>query len=559
MRVAEAVGQELRRLGVECVFGVVGSGNFDVTDALDRAGAFFVAARHECAAVCMADAYARVSGTVGVASVHQGPGFTNAMTGLTEAAKARIPLLLLAADISPTARQTNFRIDQAGLAAAVGATAERLEVAERAVADAARAYRRAARERRAVVLSMPLEIQAAELEADGEGGAALPTADLSPMATPVPVPPSPSPSAEEIGAVADLLAAARRPLILAGRGAVVAGAGPALQALGERAGALFLTSANGHGLFAGSPWALGISGGFAPPETVRLVSEADLWLVFGASLNPWTTRHGELVGLARVVHVDLDAGAHGRHQPADLAVVGDAAETAARLVEELDRRGHRSEGFRGAGRAEAIAAGAWRHQPYDDASTEEFFDPRPLTIALEDLLPAERTLVIDSGAFMGWPAMYLSVPDAAGFVFNQAFQSIGLGLGAAIGAALARPDRLTVAAVGDGGLFMALGELETAARLALPLLVVVYNDAAYGAEVHHFGPQGKRLDIVRFPDTDFAALARALGAEGLTVRSAGDLEGLRDWLGRRDGPLVVDAKVHPGVCAEWLAEAFRGH
>ena len=110
--------------------------------------------------------------------------------------------------------------------------------------------------------------------------------------------------------------------------------------------------------------------------------------------------------------------------------------------------------------------------------------------------------------------MYLRVPDPQGFVFTQAFQSIGLGLASGIGAAIARPDRLTVACLGDGGALMALPELETLARLRLPMLVVVYNDAAYGAEVHHFGPQGLPLELVRFPDTDFAALARAAGAAG---------------------------------------------
>src|SRR5207237_5520918 len=109
--------------------------------------------------------------------------------------------------------------------------------------------------------------------------------------------------------------------------------------------------------------------------------------------------------------VDVDSEALGAHQPVELAVEGDAAETARLLLDELDRRGQSSEGYRHAGRAEAIAAGRWRHQPYDDASTGESIDPRTLAVALEDLLPAERTLVIDSGAFMGWPAMYLSVPD----------------------------------------------------------------------------------------------------------------------------------------------------
>ena len=196
---------------------------------------------------------------------------------------------------------------------------------------------------------------------------------------------------------------------------------------------------------------------------------------------------------------------------------------------------------------------------YVDESGAGRIDPRTLSIGLDALLPPERTVVVDSGHFMGWPAMYLAVPDADGFVFTQSYQSIGLGLGTAIGAALARPDRLVVAALGDGGALMALGEFETAARLRLPMLIVIYNDAAYGAEVHHFGPVGHTLDTVRFPDTDFAALARAAGGEGVTVRRPSDLDAVSEWLDRRSGPLVVDAKVTPDVVAEWLEEAFRAH
>ena len=172
-------------------------------------------------------------------------------------------------------------------------------------------------------------------------------------------------------------------------------------------------------------------------------------------------------------------------------------------------------------------------------------DPRTLSIALDDLLPVERTVVVDSGAFMGWPSMYLRVPDAAGFVFPQAFQCVGLALGNAIGAAIARPDRLTVAALGDGGALLSLPEFETLGRLGLPMLVVIYDDAAYGAEVHHFAPMGEAVDLAQFPDTDFAALARAAGCHGLTARSLDDLAALRDVARRARRPFVLDAKVDP--------------
>jgi thiamine pyrophosphate-dependent acetolactate synthase large subunit-like protein len=156
--------------------------------------------------------------------------------------------------------------------------------------------------------------------------------------------------------------------------------------------------------------------------------------------------------------------------------------------------------------------------------------------------------------------MYLPVPDPEGFVFTQGFQAVGLGLAGAIGAAVARPDRLTVAALGDGGAMMALPELETVARLKLRMLIVVYNDAAYGAEVHHFRPMGHPVELVQFPDVDFAALGRAAGLDGATIRRREDLAVVTDWLGGAGTPgLLLDAKVVPTVVAEWLEEAFRGH
>ena len=214
-------------------------------------------------------------------------------------------------------------------------------------------------------------------------------------------------------------------------------------------------------------------------------------------------------------------------------MIGDAAATARALLDA----GVRNAGVRDDALAAEIAAGSWRDEPYVDARIAGRMDPRTLSIALDALLPDERTVAVDSGHFMGFPPMYLRVPDPAGFVFTQAFQSIGLGLASGIGAAIARPDRLTVACLGDGGALMSLPELETLARLRLPMLVVIYNDAAYGAEVHHFRPHGHPVELVQFPDTDFAALASAAGARGVTVRDPDDLAAVEAWLASRDGPL----------------------
>jgi thiamine pyrophosphate-dependent acetolactate synthase large subunit-like protein len=540
MTVAGAVGRTLAGLGAGYVFGVVGSGNFHVTNAMIAGGARYIAARHEGGAATMADAYARTSGRLGVLTVHQGCGLTNAMTGIAEAAKSRTPMLVLAAEA--TTPRSNFYVDQAALATSVGAVADRVSSATSAVEDVVRAVRRATQERRTVVLNLPLDVQAQRTAA---GPAGVPSAGG---------PPSPDPSA--ITALATAISRARRPVFIAGRGARHARA--ELERLASRCGALLATSAVANGLFTGNPWSLGISGGFASPLAAELIARADLVVGWGCALNMWTTRHGTLIGeQVTVAQVDLDAGALGAHLPIDLGVIGDVAAVAVAVAVAVDE----SPGYRSPELAARITTSArWRDVPYQDDSDEQRIDPRTLSMRLDDLLPLERVIGVDSGNFMGYPSAYLSVPDERGFCFTQAFQSIGLGLATTIGAALAAPSRLPVAALGDGGGLMGIAELETVHRLHLPMVIVVYNDSGYGAEFHHFGPEGHPLDTVRFPDTDFAAIGRGFGCTALTVRRPGQLTGLTDWLdGPRDTQLLIDAKVTAGRGAWWLEEAFRGH
>ncbi|HWN28302.1 MAG TPA: thiamine pyrophosphate-dependent enzyme, partial [Actinomycetospora sp.] len=424
---------------------------------------------------------------------------------------------------------------------AVGAVPERVHSAASAVADTVRAFRIARQQRRTVLLNLPLDVQAQ------------PCPDPPRVEAIEPWGPS-RPDTASVASLAAILSWAKRPVFVAGRGA--RGAGPEVAALADVCGALLATSAVAHGLFADSPWSLGICGGFATPLAAELVAEADVVVAWGASLTMWTTRHGALISAdATVVQVDDDPAALGAHHPVDLGVCADVAATAGDVaVVATPSPGYRSPDLAARIRDE----GRWALLPVDDTSTEERIDPRVLSAHLDALLPAARTVATDSGNFMGYPAAYLAVPDTAGFCFTQAFQSVGLGLATALGAAIARPDRLTVAALGDGGFLMGVAELETASRLGLPLLVVVYDDAAYGAEVHHFA--GADHTTVTFPDRDLAAIGRGFGCEGLVVRSVDDLAGVSAWLdGPRERPLVVDAKVVADEPSWWLAEAFRGH
>ncbi len=543
--VAQAVGETLTALGVDHVFGVVGSGNFHVTNAMVEAGARFVPARHEGGAATMADAYARMSGHVAALSVHQGCGLTNALTGIAEAAKSRTPLVVLAAEVTET--RSNFFVDQEALATAVGASSMRLTSGETAVADTVSAVKTAAHSRRTVLLNLPLGVQAQ------------PAADPSTTPSLAPAPDAAPPNEGELSALVEALERSRRPVFVAGRGSRSEASRSALQALGDRYGSLLATSAVARGLFTGDPWSLDVSGGFSSPLAAELIAGADLIVGWGCALNMWTMRHGHLIGPdTYVVQVDDTVSAIGAQRSVDLGVVGDVARTATAALElaGVPRTGYRDSAVR-----DRIAASIrWRDVPFDDASTPERIDPRLLSIALDDLLPPNRILAVDSGNFMGYPSMYLSIPDEDGFCFTQAFQSVGLGLATAIGAALAQPDRLPVAALGDGGALMGAAELETVCRLSLPMVVIVYNDDAYGAEVHHFEPDGFPVTTVRFPSTDIAAIGRGYGFEAVSVRTVADLGPVADWVaGPRRSPLLIDAKVSQDQGSWWLEEAFRGH
>ncbi|QSZ48668.1 thiamine pyrophosphate-binding protein [Arthrobacter sp. D5-1] len=554
VRVSALVGRTLAKLGVGHVFGVVGSGNFDVTGTLMAQGIPFTAARHEGGAATMADAYTRMSGKVGVVTTHQGCGLSNAITGIGEAAKSRTPMIVLTADTQAAAIRSNFKIDQDALARSVGAVAERIHSPATAVADTVRAFRTAVNERRTVVLSLPLDVQSGT--AADEVGAVV-----------VPEPLKIRPDAAAVEQLVALIAAAERPVFVAGRGG--RGARDEILALAQHAGALVATSAVASGLFNGDSHNLGISGGFSSPTTAEFISGADLIVGWGCALNMWTMRHGRLISAGTtVVQIDVEDSALGANRPITLGVLGDSGLTAADALAALaGLQPESAEKYRTEANALAIKQGSrWRDVSTADLSTATSIDPRVLTRELDTLLPAERIVAVDSGNFMGYPSQYLAVPDEFGFCFTQAFQAIGLGLYTAIGAALAQPHRLPVLGAGDGGFLMGISELETAARLKLPLVCIVYNDAAYGAEVHHFASEHSEAELssVVFPETDIAAIARGFGAEGVTVRSVGDLDAVRPWIaayqaGTQNRPLVIDAKIASDGGSWWLAEAFQGH
>jgi thiamine pyrophosphate-dependent acetolactate synthase large subunit-like protein len=554
MPVWREVARAIADMGAGHCFGVVGAANFKVTHALTELGVEFIAARHECGAVAMADVAARFSKELTVASVTAGPGLTNALTAIAEAAKSDTPLLVIAGDVPLGDVRSSFSMRQADLVHAVGAIWMQISDRHTAYAHTMRAASMVLQRRTTVVLSLPIDVQDAEVEPGPRAG----PATIAPFALREVL----QPDAGQIRALVAAITSSRKPLILAGHGAVVAGAERVLIELADRIGALLATSLHAHGMFAGHDWNLGICGGFSAPPALELVPQSDLILAFGASLNPWTTKKGRLIA-KNVAQIDVSKDRLAAHGPVDFEIEGDAAVVATAILAALDASNGAGSGhalWRSAEVAALIACDNV-HPQHDDAAGDEYLDPRTFTRVIDEILPKDRVVVVDGGHFVGWATRYLSVPDERGWCIPIAFQSIGLGLASAIGAAVVQPHRLIVLAVGDGGFLMSVAELETAVRLKKRICIVVYNDSAYSAEVHQFAPRGFSTDIARFPTVDMADIARGAGADGIVARSLSDLDAVKRWVaGGAPGTLVLDARINPDLVADWYREIVgSGH
>ncbi len=534
---------------VDHVFGVMGNGNAWFLDTLMReTSARFTAVRHESGGVVAADAHFRASNRLAAATATYGAGFTNALTALAEARQAHVPLVLVAGD-EPTSGPRPWDVDQIALAAAVGARTYTVGRAD-AAATTVIAIEHALTYNVPVVLAIPYDVAARD---------AGPVPPAPEPVLPGPLVPAGPFDAAAIADLAKTLADAERPFLLAGRGAWLAGAGPALGELAAATGAVTGTTALGRGIFPDDRHDVGVTGGFGAAGAMALVHEADVAVVFGASLNQFTMRFGELFSPGtRVVQVDTGSAATHRHVGG--YVRGDAALVASAVVEELAKLGAGPSGWR-----ESVDVPALRAHdpgPADGLADDGRLDPRAVAHRLAGLLPADRVVVSDGGHFIGWANMYwpVSSPDRMMMV-GTAYQSIGLGFPSVAGAATARPDATVVLTTGDGGGLMALADLETAVRTAGGRgVAVVWNDAAYGAEVHVYGRQGLAEEPMRIPETDFAALAGAVGAEGVVVRELADLERLAGWSAEPADArrfLLLDCRVSPRVVAPYQEEILR--
>ncbi|QUL79825.1 thiamine pyrophosphate-binding protein [Brevibacterium sp. SMBL_HHYL_HB1] len=534
------------------VFGLMGNGNAYFLDALlTSTSANYTPVRHEAGAVVAADAHFRTSGRIAAATTTYGAGFTNTLTALAEAAQANVPLVLVVGD-EPTSGPRPWDVDQIAMASAVGVrtyTVGRVDAAAATVT----AIEHALTYRVPVVLAIPYDVATVDIgtipEVPGPAGAA-------------PLAPDSEFAQVSLDRLAEELSAAKRPLLLAGRGAWLAGATTELGELAAATGALTATTALGRNLFPESEFDLGVAGGFGAPAAMERIRQADVAVVFGASLNQFTMRFGELFHPSTSVwQVDTDDRATNSRVGGFIR--SDARLAAGQLVSRL-RTCAPEPDSRGSGpwRETVDTAADRAYEAGTEFASDGRLDPRAAAARLGELLPSDRVVVSDGGHFIAWANMFWepSAPDRMAMV-GTAFQSIGLGWHSVAGAARANQDSTIVLTTGDGGGAMALSDLDTAIRSAAGRgIAVVFNDAAYGAEVNLYGLKGLDKTPMLIDEIDFAALGTAAGGQGVVVRTLADLDAVDEWNAtpvedRRF--LVLDLRISPDVIAPYQEEVIR--
>lgn len=539
MKFYEAMAKALAERGIDTIFGLMGDANLFMLDSFVRdQNGRFISAAHEAGAVLMAIGYATTSGKLGVASVTHGPGLVNTMTALVEGVRNTTPMLLLCGDVAVENINSFQKIAQRDLILSTGAGFEQLRSPKTFAEDLVTACRRAELERRPIALNIPADFQWQEVEYQVVDRPIFSSAESLP-------------SGEQLDNAIGIIAAASRPIVVAGRGAMSAEAREKIVRFAERSGALLATTLKSKGLFTGEDFDLGICGTLSSPLTTELIMSSDCIVAFGASLNRYTTSEGSLVKGKRVIQVNLEQSEIGKHMVPHAGLVGDPGLVADLFVKWLDEAEIPSSGFRNEELKDAIRA-APATQDYPDMSTDQTVDLVQAMNVLNKIVPADRILATDAGRCVVQSWRIIDVQNAPSMVHTLNFGSIGLGLSEAIGTAVGDPTgRPVLLVTGDGGFMLGgLNEFNTAVRYGVDLIVVIGNDASYGMEHIQFCNRDMDPSLTVFEWPELAPVAEALGGRGITVRTIGDLENAAEIIRNRDRPILIDLKLDPNRVPE---------
>ncbi|MEM7404749.1 MAG: thiamine pyrophosphate-binding protein [Pseudomonadota bacterium] len=534
MTVHAAIARTLKELGVETLFGLMGDSNLFMCDSYVRQqGGRYVPATHEANAVLMACGYASMTGEVGACTITQGPAVSNAVTALIEGVKSSQRVVLLCGDTPMSDPDHPQTVQQRALIEAAGAGYLRIRSPQTVVADVANAFRRAWVERRPVALNMPTELMWEMTTFEG----------VKKPHRPAPVRPT---DGEAVDNAVGILAAARRPVVLAGRGAVHAKA--ELVRLADRIGAPVCTTLKAKGLFNGHPYNLGVHGTLSTPGAIDVLSGSDCIVVFGAGLNRFTQAGGAFVEGRRLIQVDDMVDTLGQLVEPDVAIAADPALVASTFLHWLDEAEIPSSQATDLIDPEALKEPPPMPAESKTPGTVDY--PRALE-RINTAMDPNRLFITDAGRFLQDAWWRIDVSEPANMLLSIGVGAIGLGMGTAVGAGVARPGQPILYVTGDGGLMMGgLAEFTSVVREKLDMVCVICNDAAYGAEYVQFEDRQMDPGMSQFDWPSLAGVAESLGARGLRVSSDEELDraiAIVEAYKPGDGPTVIELMLDPAA------------
>ena len=546
MKVYERLAGAFAGEGVSVVFGMMGTGNLDWMDALDKHGIRMLEVRHEGVGLGMADGWARATRTPGVCTATRGPGVTQLATALVTASRAASPVVAFVGECAANDQENAQHLDQARFAAACETGFVRVDSIDM-VDDAVRkAFYLAKLESRPVMLSAPMDFQKLAFEGDE------PYKPSSTLFSPRAVPPNP----DALEAAADIIAGSRKPVIMVGQGAKWSGAADAVRRLANRIGALIATSLMAKGWLADDDFHAGISGHYGTRTAMQLFEEADCVIGIGASLNRYTTGHGFLFPNARYVQIDTKPHVlmfGGR--AADCYVQSDARLGVDALESVLARRSVKQTGYRTAEVKERLA------NALEDRTEFQIepgcVDPREACLALDEIVPTDIGLITGSGASPGFSNILFKRPRPM-VLTGHFFGCIGQMLPAAMGAVVALGNKPLMLVDGDASTMMHLMDFDTAVRYGMPLLAVVLNDQALGAEYQHMRSHHQKAELATIPTPDLGAVAVALGGRGRLARTIEEVRAAAaEWVAN-PGPMIIDVRISRNVVTLPLRRMLYG-
>ena len=519
--VAEIVAKTLRAYGTENYFCLTG-GDSELWVALADAGIRIVNCRSENSAVYMADGYARVSGRPGFVYGQRGPGVANVAAAMADPYWAFSPVISLTTSIMNRSRDRFEYQDVDGMPMHAPTTRWNKSLASPARAAAmTRAAIRAATG--PVPGPVHFEIPADMLgldsgENEGWQEESLGTVNSRRLAADV----------ARVPELITRLLQAERPLILAGNGVILAEAWEELSALAEALSIPVATTLGGKGAISemDSELAVGVIGRYSRRVANEVVNEADMVFAVGTRFGGLATNAWQLpFNQKRILQLDADPQVIGQNYRVEYSLVGDAKLTLAAALAEVKARG--AARGRTPWAKEVIARLAiWKAAAQEMARQQpaDGLHPAEVVAALRSVMKREDLLAADTGAIAAWAGTLYPTP--AGRCMLRSAGSLGWVVPGALGAALAAPQRKTVALSGDGGLLYHIGELETAIRCKIPLMIVVINNRAFASEYHlqKRGKHGRIIpEVIDFSDADFGAIARGFGAHGVRVTKSEEL------------------------------------